>query len=151
MLVCASWTLSLVKLISRRLEFESCLENADLTPQLGHVSNCCRPIGNLIEPLNAWFFRMIGMDRQRLSTPGPQIGHVSNSSETRVLALLGADPSLDTLDGAQSSEVGLLIPRFRPPGALKLGIHLGLDDICADELYAKLINEDEHEKRDPIS
>jgi len=32
--------------------------------------------------------------------------------------------------------------------ALKLGIHLGLDDIRADEFYAMLILEDEREKLD---
>jgi len=32
--------------------------------------------------------------------------------------------------------------------ALKLGIHLGLDDMRADEFYAMLILEDEREKLD---
>ena len=45
MLGCASWTLSSLKLISGPLEFESCLENGDLAPHLGHVSNFRSPIG----------------------------------------------------------------------------------------------------------
>ena len=55
--------------------------------------------------------------------------------------------TLDRLDGAQSSEAGLLIRRALDlRAALKLGIHLGLDDIRADEFYAMLILEDEREK-----
>jgi hypothetical protein len=50
---------------------------------------------------------------------------------------------------AQSSEAGLLIRRALDlRAALKLGIHLGLDDIRADEFYAMLILEDEREKLD---
>jgi hypothetical protein len=56
---------------------------------------------------------------------------------------------LDGLDSAQSSEPGLLIRRALDlRAALKLGIHLGLDDIRADEFYAMLILEDEREKLD---
>ena len=56
---------------------------------------------------------------------------------------------LDRLDGAQSSESGLLIRRALDlRAALKLSIHFGLDDIRADEFYAMLIREDEREKLD---
>jgi len=56
---------------------------------------------------------------------------------------------LDKLDGAQSSEAGLLIRRALDlRAALKLGIHLGLDDIRADEFYAMLTLEDERDKLD---
>jgi len=34
---------------------------------------------------------MIGVDGQHLSTLGPQIGHVSNSPETGLHSLFGAD------------------------------------------------------------
>ena len=57
--------------------------------------------------------------------------------------------TLDRLDGAQSSEAGLLIRRALDlRAALKLGIHVALDDIRADEFYAMLILEDEREKLD---
>ena len=47
------------------------------------------------------------------------------------------------------SEAGLLIRRALDlRAALKLGIHLCLDDIRADEFYAMLILEDEREKLD---
>ena len=56
---------------------------------------------------------------------------------------------LDRLDEAQSSEAGLLIRRALDlRAALKLGIHLTLDDIRAEEFYAMLILEDEREKLD---
>ena len=54
---------------------------------------------------------------------------------------------LDKLDGAQSSGAGLLIRRALDlRAALKLGIHLGLDDIRADEFCAMLILEDERDR-----
>jgi hypothetical protein len=57
--------------------------------------------------------------------------------------------TLDKLDAAQSSETGLLIRRALDlRAALKLGVHLSLDDIRADEFYAMLILEDEREKLD---
>ena len=57
--------------------------------------------------------------------------------------------ALDKLDVAQSSEAGLLIRRALDlRAALKLGIHLTLDDIRADEFHAMLILEDEREKLD---
>jgi hypothetical protein len=57
--------------------------------------------------------------------------------------------TLDKLDAAQSSEAGLLIrPALDLRAALKLGIHLTLDDIRADEFYAMLILGDEREKLD---
>jgi hypothetical protein len=58
MLACASWTLSLVKLISRRLGFESYLENADLAPQSGHVSNFWDSVDPLIETADVHCFQI---------------------------------------------------------------------------------------------
>jgi len=54
---------------------------------------------------------------------------------------------LDRLDAAQTSEGGLLIRRALDlRAALNLGIHIGLDDIRADEFYTMLILEDERDQ-----
>ncbi len=56
---------------------------------------------------------------------------------------------LDRLDSAQASEAGLLIRRaLQLRVALKLGVHVGLDEIRADEFYALLIIDDEREQLD---
>ena len=56
---------------------------------------------------------------------------------------------LDRLDSAQSSEPGLLIRcALDLRAALKLGIHLGLDDIRADEFYAMLILEEARDRQE---
>ena len=48
---------------------------------------------------------------------------------------------LDKLDAAQASEKGLLIRRARDlMSALKLAVHIGLDEIRGDEFCAMLIN-----------
>jgi hypothetical protein len=50
----------------------------------------------------------------------------------------------DKLDAAQRSEDGLLIRRALDlRAALNLGIHIGLDDVRADEFYTMLILDDE--------
>ena len=52
---------------------------------------------------------------------------------------------LDKLDAAQSSEAGMLLRRaIDLRAALKLGFHIGLDEIRADEFAAMLLLEDEH-------
>ncbi len=54
---------------------------------------------------------------------------------------------LDQLDAAQTSEAGLLIRRALDIlAALNLGLHIGLDDIRADEFYAMLILDDERDQ-----
>ena len=54
---------------------------------------------------------------------------------------------LDRLDEAQATEPGQLLRRALDLGAaLKLGIHLSLDDIAADEFYALLIVEEERDR-----
>lgn len=56
---------------------------------------------------------------------------------------------LDKLDAAQTSETGLLIRRALDlKSALKMGVHIGLDDIRADEFYAMVVIDDEREKFD---
>ena len=51
---------------------------------------------------------------------------------------------LDKLDATQTTETGLLIRRALDlRAALNLGIHIGLDDVRADEFYAMLILDDE--------
>ena len=56
---------------------------------------------------------------------------------------------LDRLDAAQSSEPGLLVRRALDlRTALKLGVHIGLEEIPADEFYAMLMLEQEREQRD---
>ena len=56
---------------------------------------------------------------------------------------------LDKLDGAQYSEVGLLIRRALDLGAaLKLGVRIGLEEIRADEFYALVVLEEERDKLD---
>jgi hypothetical protein len=53
----------------------------------------------------------------------------------------------DKLDAAQTSEAGLLIRRaLELRAALNLGIHVGLDDIPANEFYTMLILEDERDQ-----
>ena len=53
----------------------------------------------------------------------------------------------DKLDAAQTSESGLLIRRALDlRAALNLGIHIGLDDVRADEFYTMLILEDERDQ-----
>ena len=55
----------------------------------------------------------------------------------------------DQLDAAQTSEAGLLIRRALDlRAALNLGIHVGLDDIPADEFYTMLILDDERDQLD---
>lgn len=52
----------------------------------------------------------------------------------------------DGLDAAQTSETGLLIRRaLELRAALNLGIHIGLDQIQADEFYTMLILEEERD------
>lgn len=56
---------------------------------------------------------------------------------------------LDKLEAAQSSEHGLLLRRaLDMRAALKLGLHVSLDDIKADELYALLVLDEERERLD---
>ena len=53
---------------------------------------------------------------------------------------------LDKLDAAQSSEVGLLLRRaIDLQAALKLGVHIGLDEIRADEFMALMLLEQEQD------
>jgi hypothetical protein len=53
---------------------------------------------------------------------------------------------LDRLDAAQCAEKGLLIRRALDlMGALKLGVHVGLGDIRADEFCAMLIIAEERD------
>ena len=53
---------------------------------------------------------------------------------------------LDRLDAAQCAEKGLLIRRALDlMGALKLGVHIGLDEIRADEFCAMLIIAEERD------
>lgn len=53
------------------------------------------------------------------------------------------------MDAAQQSERGVLIRRALDlRGALKLGIHITMDDVRADEFYTMLIIEDERDKFD---
>jgi hypothetical protein len=50
----------------------------------------------------------------------------------------------DKLDAAQTSEAGLLIRRaIELRAALNLGVHVGLDDIRADEFYTMLLLDEE--------
>ncbi len=54
---------------------------------------------------------------------------------------------MDKFDAAQTSEAGLLIRRALDiRAALNLGLHIGLDDIRADEFYAMLILDDERDQ-----
>jgi hypothetical protein len=54
---------------------------------------------------------------------------------------------LDKLDEASNSDAGLLIRRALDlRAAVKLGVHLGLDDIAADEFYTMLILEEERDR-----
>ena len=54
---------------------------------------------------------------------------------------------LDKLDAAQGSQAGLLIRRALDlRAALNLGIHIGLDDVRADEFYAMLILDEERDQ-----
>ena len=57
---------------------------------------------------------------------------------------------LDRMDAAQHSEAGQLLRRALDlRAAIKMGIHLGLDEIAADEFYALLAIEeaqDQYEK-----
>ena len=56
---------------------------------------------------------------------------------------------LDKLDAAQHSEAGLLIRRALDlRAALKLGVKVGLDEICADEFYALLVLDEERDRLD---
>jgi len=56
---------------------------------------------------------------------------------------------LDRLDAAQCAEKGLLIRRALDlMGALKLGVHIGLDEIRADEFSAVLIIAEERDLLD---
>ena len=51
------------------------------------------------------------------------------------------------LDAAQGSQAGLLIRRALDlRAALNLGIHIGLDDVRADEFYAMLILDEERDQ-----
>src|SRR5450755_1821085 len=53
---------------------------------------------------------------------------------------------LDRLDAAQCAEKGLLIRRALDlMGALKLGVHIGIDEIRADEFCAMLIIAEERD------
>ena len=53
---------------------------------------------------------------------------------------------LDRLDALQCAEKGLLIRRALDlMGALKLGIHIGLDEIRADEFFAMLVITEERD------
>ena len=53
---------------------------------------------------------------------------------------------LDRLDPAQCAEKGLLIRRALDlMGALKLGVHIGIDEIRADEFCAMLIIAEERD------
>lgn len=55
----------------------------------------------------------------------------------------------DKLDAAQQSEKGFLLRRALDlRAALKLGVHITLDEIRADEFYAMLIVEEERDKFD---
>jgi len=54
---------------------------------------------------------------------------------------------LDMLDAAQYSAAGLLIRRALDlRAALKLGLRVGLDEVRADEFYAMLVVEEEHDQ-----
>src|ERR1039457_5802430 len=56
---------------------------------------------------------------------------------------------LDRLDAVQCAEKGLLIRRALDlMGALKLGVHIGLDEIRADEFCAMLIIAEERDQFD---
>jgi len=56
---------------------------------------------------------------------------------------------LDRLDGAQSSEAGLLLRRALDlRAALKLGVRIGLDEIRADEFRTLILLEDERDALD---
>jgi len=53
---------------------------------------------------------------------------------------------LDRLDALQCAEKGLLIRRTLDLlGALKLGVHIGLDEIRADEFFAMLVITEERD------
>jgi hypothetical protein len=55
----------------------------------------------------------------------------------------------DKLDAAQTSEAGLLIRRaIDMRAALNLGVHIGLDEIPANEFYAMLILDEERDQLD---
>lgn len=54
---------------------------------------------------------------------------------------------LDRLDAAQSSEPGQLLRRALDlKAALRLGCHISLDEISAEEFYAMLVIEEEADK-----
>jgi hypothetical protein len=54
---------------------------------------------------------------------------------------------LDRLETAQASEAGLLIRRtLELRAALNLGLHIGLDDIRADEFYTMLMLDEERDR-----
>jgi hypothetical protein len=56
---------------------------------------------------------------------------------------------LDKLDASQTSETGMLIRRALDlRAALNLGIHVGLDEVPANEFYAMLILDDERDQLD---
>ena len=56
---------------------------------------------------------------------------------------------MDRLDAAQTSETGLLIRRaLDMKCALRMGVHVGLEEIRADEFYAMAVIEDEKDKLD---
>ena len=72
----------------------ACVENerVSLAPQSGHVSNFYGPNGPMIEPVGRYIvFRVICARRRCLSTAGTQLGHVSNSPESSLISLAGAD------------------------------------------------------------
>lgn len=53
---------------------------------------------------------------------------------------------LDKLDAAQSSDKGIVLRRaLNLMGALKLGVNLTLDDICADEFQAMVLITEERD------
>lgn len=55
----------------------------------------------------------------------------------------------DQLDAAQTSETGLLIRRaLDMRAALNLGIHIGLEDLLADEFYAMVMLDEERDQVD---
>jgi hypothetical protein len=56
---------------------------------------------------------------------------------------------LDKLDAAQHTAQGLLVRRaVEIRGALKLGVHIDLEDLRADEFYAMLVLEEEADQLD---
>jgi hypothetical protein len=58
-------------------------ERNNLAPHTGHVSNCCGPVGGVIEPVDAFVFRVMGAARRRLLDRAPSLDTSRTRQETQ--------------------------------------------------------------------